>query len=105
MMKMGSDEKFPGVIMPSSNAQVGVGNNRRALSVINRNIIGAPPYPCAVHKRGVLTEKNEAGGKNCVGPVHRAAQGSMLLDWLEKHCIPLTSDPASLYVPVTARCR
>ncbi|KAL1540597.1 Cyclin-B2-3 [Salvia divinorum] len=83
MMKMGSDENFPGVIKSSSNAQgglkggvgkfaVGVGNNRRALSVINRNIIGAPPYPCAVHKRGVLTEKNEASGKNCVGPVHRA---------------------------------
>lgn len=33
-----------------------VGNNRRALSAINRNIIGAPPYPCAVHKRAALTE-------------------------------------------------
>ena len=35
---------------------VGVGNNRRALSAINRNIIGAQPYPCAVHERGVLKE-------------------------------------------------
>lgn len=33
-----------------------VGNNRRALSAINRNIIGAPPYPCAVHKRAALAE-------------------------------------------------
>ncbi|XP_042013618.1 cyclin-B2-3-like [Salvia splendens] len=83
MMKMGSDENFPGVIKPFSNAQgglkggvgkfaVGVGNNRRALSVISRNIIGAPPNPCGVHKRGVLAEKNEAGGKNSVGPVHHA---------------------------------
>ncbi|KAL1547080.1 Cyclin-B2-3 [Salvia divinorum] len=82
MNKMGSDENFPGVIRPSSNAQgglkagvgksaVGVGNNRRALSAINRNIIGAQPYPCAVHKRGVLREKDEAGDKNCVDPVHR----------------------------------
>ncbi|XP_057794682.1 cyclin-B2-3 [Salvia miltiorrhiza] len=82
MIKMGSDENFPGVIKPSSNAQgelkagvgkfaVGVGNNRRALSAINRNIIGAPPYPYAVHKRGVLTEKNEADNQNFVGPVHR----------------------------------
>ncbi|XP_047977140.1 cyclin-B2-3-like [Salvia hispanica] len=82
MNKMGSDENFPGVIKPSSNGQgglkagvgksaVGVGNNRRALSAINRNIIGAQPYPCAVHKRGVLKEKNEAGDKNCLGPVHR----------------------------------
>ncbi|KAH6821076.1 Cyclin B2 [Perilla frutescens var. hirtella] len=74
MIKMGSDENFPGVIKPS-NAQgglkPGVGNNRRALSAINRNIIGAPPHPCAVHKRGVLTEKNEAGNKSSVGPVHR----------------------------------
>ncbi|KAG6402411.1 hypothetical protein SASPL_134604 [Salvia splendens] len=92
MMKMGSDENFPGVIKPFSNAQgglkggvgkfaVGVGNNRRALSVISRNIIGAPPNPCGVHKRGVLADecwvlilirKNEAGGKNSVGPVHHA---------------------------------
>lgn len=28
-----------------------VGQNRRALSAINRNIIAAPPYPCAVNKR------------------------------------------------------
>ncbi|KAK6160825.1 hypothetical protein DH2020_004206 [Rehmannia glutinosa] len=66
---MGSDENFPGVIRPS-NPQ-GVGNNRRALSTINKNIIGAPPYPCAVHERGVLTEKNAAGNKNPVIPVHR----------------------------------
>ncbi|PIN17206.1 G2/Mitotic-specific cyclin A [Handroanthus impetiginosus] len=78
---MGSDENFPGVIR-ASNTQgalrpgggkitTGVGNNRRALSTINKNIIGAPPYPCAVHKRGVFAEKNAAGNKNPVIPVHR----------------------------------
>ena len=34
----------------------GMGQNRRALSTINRNIIGAPPYPCAVNKKGDLSE-------------------------------------------------
>ncbi|KAK9756668.1 hypothetical protein RND81_01G113500 [Saponaria officinalis] len=28
-----------------------IGNNRRALRDIDRNIIGAPPYPCAINKR------------------------------------------------------
>ncbi|KAK6116170.1 hypothetical protein DH2020_008439 [Rehmannia glutinosa] len=66
----GSKENFSGVIRPS-NIQ-GVGNNRRALSTINKNIIGPPPlYPCAVHKRGVLKEKNAAFSKNPVIPVHR----------------------------------
>ncbi|KAK6138972.1 hypothetical protein DH2020_027284 [Rehmannia glutinosa] len=78
---MGSDENFPGVIRTSNpqgglrpgggKISAGVGNNRRALSTINKNIIGAPPYPCAVHKRGVLTERNAAGNKNPVIPVHR----------------------------------
>ncbi|KAG8377270.1 hypothetical protein BUALT_Bualt08G0010700 [Buddleja alternifolia] len=87
---MGSDENFTGVIRPPpSNIQgglrpgggkftsaagggVGNSNNRRALSTINKNIIGAHPYPpCAVHKRGVFTEKNAAGNKNPVIPAHR----------------------------------
>ncbi|XP_011034878.1 PREDICTED: G2/mitotic-specific cyclin-2-like isoform X5 [Populus euphratica] len=62
----GSDENYLGVIGPG-NVQgvlrggvgkfpVATGTNRRALSNINRNIIGGPPYPCAVNKRG-LSEK------------------------------------------------
>nr|XP_034905542.1 cyclin-B2-4-like isoform X8 [Populus alba] len=55
----GSDENYPGVIGPG-NVQgkfpVATGTNRRALSNINRNIIGGPPYPCAINKRG-LSEK------------------------------------------------
>ncbi|GFP98543.1 cyclin-b2-4 [Phtheirospermum japonicum] len=78
---MRSDENYPGVLRPSNTQgglrpgggklTAGVGNNRRALSTINKNIIGAPPYPCAVHKRGVLTEKNAAVNKNPGIPVHR----------------------------------
>ncbi|KAL0322840.1 UNVERIFIED_CONTAM: Cyclin-B2-3 [Sesamum angustifolium] len=77
----GSNENFPGVMRPSTirgglkpgggNFTAGVGNNRRALSTINRNIIGAPPHPCAVHKRGVLTERNAGSNKNPVNPAHR----------------------------------
>ncbi|KAL8514327.1 hypothetical protein ACS0TY_013444 [Phlomoides rotata] len=80
MMKMGSDEKFSGMSRPS-NAQGGKKpgdgklvsgvTNRRALSTINENIIGAPSYPYAVHKRGILTGKNAAGNKNPVIPPHR----------------------------------
>ncbi|KAL3617588.1 hypothetical protein CASFOL_037909 [Castilleja foliolosa] len=78
---MRSDENYPGVIRPSNSQgglrpvggklTAGVGNNRRALSKINTNIIGAPPYPCAVHKRGVLTEKNASIYKNPAIPAHR----------------------------------
>ncbi|KAG5250230.1 hypothetical protein OIU77_026220 [Salix suchowensis] len=62
----GSDENYPGVIGPGNvhgglrggvgKFPVAAGTNRRALSNINRNIIGGPPYPCAVNKRG-LSEK------------------------------------------------
>ncbi|XP_038715611.1 cyclin-B2-4-like isoform X1 [Tripterygium wilfordii] len=78
----GSDENNPGVIGPQ-NLQGGLrggvgkfptaaaGHNRRALSNINRNIIGAPPYPCAVNKRG-LAERNAAiCDKNPPIPAHR----------------------------------
>ncbi|KAF2592627.1 hypothetical protein F2Q70_00045532 [Brassica cretica] len=55
----GSDENRHGVIGPM-NPQGGLrggkanpanGQTRRALSNINKNIIGAPVYPCAVNKR------------------------------------------------------
>ncbi|XP_011013911.1 PREDICTED: G2/mitotic-specific cyclin-2-like isoform X3 [Populus euphratica] len=65
----GSDENNLGVIGPGNIQEglrgrlgkfpVATGTNRRALSNINRNIIGGPPYPCAVNKRG-LSEKYAA---------------------------------------------
>lgn len=76
----GSDENNPvvngqsnlhGCIRAGGGKFVGaVGQNRRALSAINRNIIAAPPYPCAVNKR-TLSESNAIGDKNPPIPVHR----------------------------------
>ncbi|KAK6939222.1 Cyclin, C-terminal domain [Dillenia turbinata] len=70
----GSNENNPGVVRPAQfqeNYHAGggkmvatMGHNRRALSAINRNIIGgaAAPYPFAANKRGlsetVLSENN-----------------------------------------------
>ncbi|XP_060199939.1 cyclin-B2-4-like isoform X2 [Lycium barbarum] len=75
---VGSDENFPGVMRPS-NLQGGLrpgvggklGQNRRALSTVNRNVIGAPPLvPCAVNKRNVITDySNKANAVNKIPPV------------------------------------
>ncbi|XWS26008.1 hypothetical protein CRYUN_Cryun27aG0116900 [Craigia yunnanensis] len=77
----GSDENNPGFIGPS-HLQGGLraggggkfvaatGQNRKALSTINRNVIGAPPYPCAVNKRP-LSERNAVSDNNPPIPVHR----------------------------------
>lgn len=75
----GSDENYPGVIRPSNlqgglrpgvggKVTGGLGQNRRALSTINRNVIGAPPLPCAVHKRNGISE-NKANAANKIPPV------------------------------------
>ncbi|KAG4214182.1 hypothetical protein ERO13_A01G105300v2 [Gossypium hirsutum] len=75
----GSDENNPGVIGPS---QVGLragargkfaaatGQNRRALSIVNRDVVGAPPFPCAVKKRP-LSERNAVSNKIPSTHVHR----------------------------------
>nr|XP_034931451.1 cyclin-B2-4-like isoform X3 [Populus alba] len=75
----GPDENNPGVIGPGNIQEglrgrvgkfpVATGTNRRALSNINRNIIGGPPYPCAVNKRGLSEEA--FCNKNPPIPVHR----------------------------------
>ncbi|KAH9693824.1 Cyclin-B2-4 [Citrus sinensis] len=75
----GSDENNPvvngqsnlhGCIRAGGGKFVGaVGQNRRALSAINRNIIAAPPYPCAVNKRTL--SDNAICDKNPPIPVHR----------------------------------
>ncbi|XVE94416.1 hypothetical protein REPUB_Repub02eG0006500 [Reevesia pubescens] len=77
----GSDENNPGVIGPShlqgglragggGKSVAATGQNRRALSTINRNVIGAPPFPCAVSKRP-LSERNAVCDKIPPIPVHR----------------------------------
>ncbi|KAK7823246.1 cyclin-b2-4 [Quercus suber] len=77
----GSDENNPGVIGPRNLQEEGfragggklvsgIGHNRRALSSINRNIIGAPPYPYAVNKNA-FSEKQADFNKKPSIPVHR----------------------------------
>nr|VDD64623.1 unnamed protein product [Brassica oleracea] len=71
----GSDENRHGVIGPMNpqgglrggKANPGNGQTRRALSNINKNIIGAPVYPCAVNKRP-LSEKNVMCHKKILPP-------------------------------------
>ncbi|XP_062098176.1 cyclin-B2-4-like isoform X2 [Humulus lupulus] len=60
----GSDENNLGVIGAAANLQggggkfvTGMGQNRRALSDIDRNVTEAPGCPCAVNKRGCSENK------------------------------------------------
>ncbi|KAK4779135.1 hypothetical protein SAY86_006663 [Trapa natans] len=79
-MMAGSNENNPGVIglanlqsgpQAGGKAITGSGQkNRRALSNINRNIIGAAPYPCAFNKR-LLPEKNVLCDRNRPAAMHR----------------------------------
>ncbi|XP_010266169.1 PREDICTED: G2/mitotic-specific cyclin-2-like [Nelumbo nucifera] len=77
---VGSDENNPGVLRPA-NLQGGlpmrdgkfvpeIGYNRRALRNINRNLVGAHPYPPLVNKRA-LSEKHAICDKNPLLPAHR----------------------------------
>ncbi|KAF7849508.1 hypothetical protein BT93_L0713 [Corymbia citriodora subsp. variegata] len=77
----GSDENNPGGVVGGApvpeglrvgagKIAVGNGQQRRALSNINSNIIGAPPYPCAVNKR-VLSEKNVSSENDLPNDAHR----------------------------------
>ncbi|XP_009591707.1 G2/mitotic-specific cyclin-2-like isoform X2 [Nicotiana tomentosiformis] len=75
-----SNENNPTMIKPTNvqgEAELGcrkfgmeTRNNRRALSVINQNFVGAKPYPCVVNKR-VLSEANGICNKNPPVPAHR----------------------------------
>ncbi|KAK8997053.1 hypothetical protein V6N11_020544 [Hibiscus sabdariffa] len=69
----GSDENNPGVLGPShlqgglragggEKFVVATGQNRRAFGTINRDVVGAPPFPCPVKKRP-LSERNEVSNK------------------------------------------
>ncbi|KAF9609908.1 hypothetical protein IFM89_019001 [Coptis chinensis] len=75
-----NDENNPGVIGPAISqgglrmrGKIGLepGQNRRALSELNRNIVGVAPYPCAVNKRGLIEKHVICGSKNPVIPAHR----------------------------------
>ncbi|XP_021275277.1 G2/mitotic-specific cyclin-1-like [Herrania umbratica] len=59
-----------GAVMGSRKFGQEIRHNRRALSVINQNLVGARAYPCVVNKRG-LSERNENFENNQLDPVHR----------------------------------
>ncbi|KAI3975322.1 hypothetical protein MKX01_033562 [Papaver californicum] len=75
-----SDENNPSLMRPTifqENFRMGsgkfvaeVGHNRRALSTINRNIVGDVPLPCAIKKRG-LSENHAICDKNPSIDVHK----------------------------------
>ncbi|XP_043712370.1 G2/mitotic-specific cyclin-2-like [Telopea speciosissima] len=77
---VGSDENNPGLARPANfqdALRMGggkfvreIGHNRRALSNINRDFVGAPPYPCTANKRCV-SEKQTACDKNPPIPLPR----------------------------------
>ncbi|KAI6688478.1 hypothetical protein NL676_025306 [Syzygium grande] len=76
----GSDENNPGAVggalvreglrVGAGKIAAGNGQQRRALGNINSNIIGAPPYPCAINKR-VLSEKNVNSENDLPSAAHR----------------------------------
>ncbi|XP_030447165.1 G2/mitotic-specific cyclin-2 [Syzygium oleosum] len=76
----GSDENNPGAVggalvrdglrVGAGKIVAGNGQQRRALGNINSNIIGAPPYPCAINKR-VLSEKNVNSENDLPSGAHR----------------------------------
>ncbi|KAJ7957967.1 Cyclin [Quillaja saponaria] len=76
----GSDENNLGLMAPTitqgglhgagGKLVAGTGHNRRALSNINQNVTGAPPYPCAPNKTG-FAERQMVSNKNLRIPVHR----------------------------------
>ncbi|XP_039012321.1 G2/mitotic-specific cyclin-2-like isoform X1 [Hibiscus syriacus] len=76
-----SDENNPNLTKPTSFLGGGgvigcrkfgqeIKHNRRALSLINQNLVGAKPYPCLVNKRG-LSKRNGCSENKQVDPVHR----------------------------------
>ncbi|KAL6995968.1 Cyclin-B2-4 [Sarracenia purpurea var. burkii] len=100
---VGSDENRVGVIRPT-NVQgglnpgvgkfaAGIGQNRRALSTINRNIMGASPYPRAINKRGgIISENNGQSNKNPPIPAHRPITRKFAAQMASKQKQPLLEE-------------
>ncbi|XP_021897570.1 G2/mitotic-specific cyclin-2-like isoform X2 [Carica papaya] len=75
-----SDENNPNIMKPTTNQgleETGVRKfgqeirqPRRALRVINQNLVGPQAYPCVVNKRG-LSERDDFCEKNLANPAHR----------------------------------
>ncbi|KAJ4966215.1 hypothetical protein NE237_018064 [Protea cynaroides] len=109
----GSDENNPGLARPAhfqGGLRVGVGkfvpevgHNRRALSNINRNLVGVPPYPCTVNKIG-LTERQTICDKNLPIPVHRPITRRFAAEIANKqqHCLEEAKPISSSLTNATA---
>ncbi|GMJ10578.1 CYCLIN B2;4 [Hibiscus trionum] len=107
----GSDENNPGVIGPSrlqgglragggGKFVAAAGQNRRALGTINRDVLGAPPFPCAVKKRP-LSERNEVSNKIPSTHVHRPITRKFAAEMANKQQIkPQVIKKSVLPVPV-----
>ncbi|XP_052488092.1 G2/mitotic-specific cyclin-2 isoform X3 [Gossypium raimondii] len=88
----GSDENNPGVIGPSQEVGLragargkfaaATGQNRRALSIVNRDVVGAPPFPCAVKKRPL--SQNAVSNKIPSTHVHRPITRKFAADMASK---------------------
>ncbi|XP_042507385.1 G2/mitotic-specific cyclin-2-like isoform X2 [Macadamia integrifolia] len=113
----GSNENNPSLVRPAhfqGGLRMGggkfvpeVGHHRRALSNINQNLVGAPPYPCAVNKRG-LSERQALCGKNPPIPVHRPITRKFAAEIANKQqqqpqpCLEQEAKPTSSHTNATA---
>ncbi|XP_042500856.1 G2/mitotic-specific cyclin-2-like isoform X2 [Macadamia integrifolia] len=89
----GSDENNPGLARPAhfqGGLRMGggkfvpeIGHNRRALSNINMNLVGAAPYPCRANKKGLL-EKQTTCDKIPPIPLHRPITRKFAADMATK---------------------
>ncbi|KAL4379332.1 hypothetical protein GQ457_02G013200 [Hibiscus cannabinus] len=94
-----SDENNPNLVKPTSFQEGGgvagsrkfgqeIKHNRRALSVINHNLVGARAYPCVVNKRG-LSQRNGCFENKQVDPVHRPITrkfAAQISSTSQRHC-------------------
>ncbi|XP_059637619.1 G2/mitotic-specific cyclin-2-like [Cornus florida] len=109
---VGSDENHPGIIRPSNiqvglragagKIPVGIGHNRRALSTIDWNVIGAP---CAVNKRGGVSEKHAISNKNHPPiPAHRPITRKFAAQMASKQQQPLPQETKKLVQSASEDC-
>lgn len=88
-----SDENNPNLTKPTNfqgcrKFGQEIKHNRRALSVINHNLVGAKAYPCVVNKRG-LSQRNECIENKQLDPVHRPITrkfAAQISSTSQRHC-------------------
>ncbi|KAB2036461.1 hypothetical protein ES319_D03G002600v1 [Gossypium barbadense] len=88
-----SDENNPNLTKPTNfqgcrKFGQEIKHNRRALSVINHNLVGVKAYPCVVNKRG-LSQRNECIENKQLDPVHRPITrkfAAQISSTSQRHC-------------------